>query len=188
VRRTIPSPQLWRADASCLQPGKKWRVTLPRVCIYGAKLSADPFLDISSPLILILPYLFAVGGKRTPCPPPPRLSTEGASLSHCNTAGPDIRRCAARWPGVEVLPPASRSSASLPQGDGVEVTPSCMQVRASAHLPTGKFFSVADCRGLCTDHYLWLLLVKDKCISIESIRKIYDIQNAFFDELLVEII
>ena len=127
-------------------------------------------------------------GKRTPCPPPPRLSTEGASLSHCNTAGPDIRRCAARWPGVEVLPPASRSSASLPQGDGVEVTPSCMQVRASAHLPTGKFFSVADCRGLCTDHYLWLLLVKDKCISIESIRKIYDIQNAFFDELLVEII
>ena len=127
-------------------------------------------------------------GERTPCPPPPRLSTEGASLSHCNIAGPDIRRCAARWPGVEVLPPASRSSASLPQGDGVEVTPSCMQVRASAHLPTGKFFSVADCRGLCTDHYLWLLLLKDKCISIESIRKTYDIQNAFFDELLVEII
>jgi hypothetical protein len=64
VRRTIPSPQLWRADASCLQPGKKWRVTFGAcVCIYGAKLSADPFLDISSPLILILPYLFAVGGK-----------------------------------------------------------------------------------------------------------------------------
>ena len=54
--------------------------------------------------------------------------------------------------------------------------------------PNRKVFSVADCRGLCTDHYLWLLLLKDKCISIESIRKIYDIQNAFFDELLVEII
>jgi hypothetical protein len=78
-------------------PEKKWHVTLARVCIYGTKLSADPFRDVSSPLILILPYLFAVGGK-TPCPPlpppVPRLSTEGASSPIATLRGPasDVAR------------------------------------------------------------------------------------------------
>jgi hypothetical protein len=98
------------------------------VHIWRETASAVPFLSIFlHRLSLLISSL--LGGKRIPCPPPP-LSTEGASLSDCNTAGPGIRRCAARWPGAERrrfclrrrLPPcpASCSSASLPHGHRVE--------------------------------------------------------------------